>query len=166
MSYTESFETDDIHPIDIVEHLAESNKWDFDRISDEQINMAVEGQWRVYSVTLAWSHQDETLRLVCSFEMQPPAEKFPAVYELLNLINDRCWAGGFSYWSEENLLVYRYGLILAGEAEASSIQIKTMIGAAVNNSERYYPALQLAIWSDVPPEKAIEVAIKEAYGHA
>lgn len=166
MSYTESFETDDIHPIDIVEKLAESNQWDFDRISDEQIAMAVEGQWRTYSVTLAWSHQDETLRLICTFEMQPPVEKLPAVFELLNLINDRIWAGGFSYWSEENLLVYRYGLLLAGEAEASSIQITTMIAAAVSSSECYYPALQLAIWSDAPPVKAIEVAIKEAYGRA
>jgi len=166
MSYTESFETDDIHPIDIVEKLAESNQWDFDRISDEQIAMAVEGQWRTYSVTLAWSHQDETLRLICTFEMQPPVEKLPAVYELLNLINDRIWAGGFSYWSEENLLVYRYGLLLAGEAEASSMHSTTMSAAAGGSSECYDPALQLAIWSDAPPVKAIEVAIKEAYGRA
>lgn len=58
---------DDIHPIDIVEHIAEHHAWDFDRIEENQIAMAVEGQWRTYSITLAWSDFDETLRLVCSF---------------------------------------------------------------------------------------------------
>ena len=43
--------SEDIHPIDIVETLAEQYKWDFDRVADDQIAMAVEGQWRSYSIT-------------------------------------------------------------------------------------------------------------------
>ena len=46
---------DDLHPIDIVETLAEHHAWEFDRVTDDQIAMAVEGQWRTYSLTLAWS---------------------------------------------------------------------------------------------------------------
>ena len=60
---------DDIHPIDIVENLAAHHAWEFDRVTDDQIAMAVEGQWRTYSLTLAWSAQDETLRLICTSEM-------------------------------------------------------------------------------------------------
>ena len=63
MSLSEQFSTEDLHPIDIVETLAEHHEWDFDRVADDQIAMAVEGQWRMYSITLAWSPQDETLRL-------------------------------------------------------------------------------------------------------
>ena len=37
-------EKKDIHPIDIVEHLAERHDWDFERIVDDQISLAVEGQ--------------------------------------------------------------------------------------------------------------------------
>ncbi len=55
MALSEQYLDDEIHPIDIVENLAAFNDWDFDRISDEQIAMAVEGQWRTYSITLAWS---------------------------------------------------------------------------------------------------------------
>ena len=43
--------------------------------------MAVEGQWRTYSITLAWSAYDETLRLICTFEMEPPAERLGELYE-------------------------------------------------------------------------------------
>ena len=57
-------ETEDLHPIDLVETLAAHHEWEFDRIAEDQIAMAIEGQWRTYSITLAWSHHDETLRLV------------------------------------------------------------------------------------------------------
>ncbi|WP_372990880.1 YbjN domain-containing protein [Sulfitobacter sp.] len=166
MALTEQYLDDDIHPIDIVENLAAFNDWDFDRISDEQIAMAVEGQWRTYSITLAWSAYDETLRLVCSFEMDPPAEKLPVLYHLLNDVNDQCWAGAFTYWAEQKLMVYRYGLVLSGGQDATAAQIDTMIGAAVLSAERYYPAVQLVLWGDQTPKQAIQVAIAEAYGHA
>ena len=89
MSLSEQFFEEDLHPIDVVQNIATHNEWDFDRIADDQIAMSVEGQWRTYSVTLAWSGYDETLRMVCTFEMEPPAEKLPALYELLNLVNDQ-----------------------------------------------------------------------------
>ena len=77
MALSEQFIEDEIHPIDIAESLAEHHDWDFDRIADDQIAMAVVGQWRTYSITLAWSDFDETLRMVCTFEMDPPVENFP-----------------------------------------------------------------------------------------
>jgi len=63
-------------------------------------------------------------------------------------------------------MVYRYGLVLAGGQDASAQQIDTMINAAVSNAERYYPAVQLAVWGDQTPRQALQVAIAEAYGHA
>lgn len=166
MALSEQYLDDDVHPIDIVEHLAAHHEWDFDRISDEQIAMSVEGQWRSYSLTLAWSAIDETLRLICTFELEPPAEKLPGLYELLNNVNDQCWAGAFTYWAEQQLMVYRYGLILSGNQDATPDQIDTMIRAAVMSAERYYPALQLLVWGDRTPHQALQVAIAEAYGHA
>ncbi len=166
MALSEQFLQDDIHPIDIVEHIAEHHDWEFDRIGDDQIAMAVEGQWRTYSITLAWSGYDETLRLVCTFEMEPPEHKMPVLYEMLNDINDQCWAGAFTWWGKHKLMVYRYGLVLAGGQDATPEQIDTMISAAVTSAERYYPAFQLAIWGDKSPKDAMQVAIAEAFGRA
>jgi len=167
MSLSEQyFSTDDLHPIDIVEHIAEVHDWDFDRVADDQIAMAVEGQWRTYSITLAWSPSDETLRLICTFEMDPPKESLPAIYETLNAANDLCWAGAFTYWSAQKLMVWRYGLLLAGEQMASPEQISTAIGVAVAAAERFYPAFQLVAWGGQSPEKAMDIAITEAYGRA
>ncbi|MFK7940992.1 MAG: YbjN domain-containing protein [Roseovarius sp.] len=166
MALSEQFMQEDLHPIDIVEHLAEHHEWDFDRIGDDQIAMAVEGQWRTYSITLAWSAYDETLRMVCTFEMEPPEDKIPALYHILNDVNDQCWAGAFTYWHEQQLMVYRYGLLMSGGQGACPEQIDTLIRAAVMNAERFYPAFQLVVWGDQSPKDAIQVAIAEAYGRA
>ncbi|PRY92451.1 YbjN domain-containing protein [Donghicola tyrosinivorans] len=166
MALTEEFASDELHPIDIVETLAEHHSWDFDRVGDDQIAMAVEGQWRTYSVTLAWSGYDETLRMVCTFEMEPPLARLPALYEALNHINDQCWAGTFSYWLEHKMMVYRYGLLLTGGQMATPEQIDVMISSAIANAERFYPAMQLVAWADRDPKDALQVAIAEAYGRA
>ncbi len=166
MALSEHFLEEDIHPIDIVEHLAESHDWDFDRIGDDQIAMAVEGQWRTYSITLAWSAYDETLRMVCTFEMDPPEDQIGRLYELLNAMNDQCWAGAFTYWADQKLMVYRYGLVLTGGQIASPEQIDTIINAAVLSAERYYPAIQLLVWGGQSPRQAMQAAIAEAYGRA
>ena len=161
-----SFDTFDLHPIDIVEHIAEHHDWEFDRIAEDQIAMAVEGQWRTYAITLAWSAMDETLRLICTYEAEPPEDRLPQLYDMLNRVNDNLWAGSFTWWAEQKLMVYRYGLILSGEAMAGSEQVDTMIRAAVGACERYYPAFQLVSWADRTPADALGVAMAEAYGRA
>jgi hypothetical protein len=167
MSLTEDYLTsDEIHPIDIVETLAESNDWEFDRVTDDQIAMAVEGQWRTYSLTLAWNAADETLRLICTFEMEPPGERMGALHDVLNRCNDLVWTGAFTYWAEQKLMVWRYGLLLAGGQIASPEQIDGLIGQAVMACERFYPAFQLVAWSNNTPQAAMQVAIAEAYGRA
>ncbi|GFE63327.1 YbjN domain-containing protein [Litoreibacter roseus] len=167
MSNLEQYlETEDLHPIDLVETLAEHHDWDFDRIAEDQIAMAIEGQWRTYSITLAWSGYDETLRMVSTFEMEPPAEKLPALYDLLNRANDTCWSGAFTYWEAQKLMVFRYGLVLSGGLGAGAEQVDRMLTTAVMASERFYPAFQLVCWGDRTPEDAMQVAIAEAYGRA
>ncbi len=167
MSISEDFLlSDDLHPIDIVEDLAAHHDWEFDRVTDDQIAMAVEGQWRTYSLTLAWSAQDETLRLICTFEMEPPEARMGELYDVLNRCNDMVWTGAFTYWTEQKLMVWRYGLCLAGGQMAGFEQIDRLISSAVLAAERFYPAFQLVAWGDRSPADAMKVAIAEAYGRA
>ena len=157
---------EDLHPIDIVENIASFYAWEFDRVTDDQIAMAVEGQWRTYSLTLAWSDQDETLRLICSFEFEPPAARMGEIYETINRCNDLVWTGAFTYWAEQKLMVWRYGLCLAGGQLAGAQQIDALITSAIVAAERFYPAFQLVAWADKTPASAMNVAMAEAYGHA
>ena len=158
--------SDDVHPIDVVQTLAAHHEWDFDRVTDDQIAMAVEGQWRTYSLTLAWSGRDETLRLICTFEMTPPEDRDPDLLALLNRVNDECWAGAFTWWAEQRLMVWRYGLVLSGGQGATVEQVDAMIRAALGAAERFYPAFQLVGWGGRSADEALQVAMAEAWGRA
>lgn len=158
--------SDSLHPIDMVETLAEHHAWDFDRMNEDQIAMAVEGQWRTYSVTLALDPYENMLRLVCTFEMDPPEAAMPALYETLNRANDMVWSGGFSFWDSQRLMVWRYGLLLSEDQPAGIDQIERMIRSAIMAAERFYPAFQLVAWADHTPEDALRMALAEAVGRA
>lgn len=167
MAQTDHFiASDDIHPIDIVEAVATHHDWDFDRLAEDQIAMVVEGQWRSYSLTLAWSPRDEVLRLVCTFDMDPPQTRLPQLWEAINLANDQVWDGGFTHWGAQKLMVWRYGLVLAGDAIALPEQVDRMIGTAVAGCERFYPAFQLVLWGDTAPAAALDIALGETFGRA
>ena len=163
---TDELTTDDFHPIDIVEHLAQHHAWDFDRIADDQIAMIIDGAWANYALSLAWHPQDETLRMICTFDMDPPTDRLPILFDVLNRTNDKNWSGAFTFWQEQSMMVYRYGLNLAGEATASAVQIEDIVSAAVVACERFYPAFQLVCWGDSSPEQAMTIAMNEAYGRA
>ncbi|MDD7971493.1 YbjN domain-containing protein [Roseinatronobacter alkalisoli] len=167
MSATEFYlSTDPIHPIDIVETLADHNDWDFDRMAEDQIAMVVEGQWRSYALTLALSPDEDMLRLICTFDMDPPDAALPAVYETINRANDMVWSGAFSFWASQRLMVWRYGLLLGQDQTAEMDQIDRMIRTAITAAERFYPAFQLVAWADHSPKSALDLALSEAVGHA
>lgn len=160
------FFTEDLHPIDIVETLAERRDWDFDRIAEDQIAMAVEGKWQTYSLSLAWSGHDETLRLICTFEMKPPEGRKAELTRLLDKANDLIWSGCFNLWEEQDLMVFKYGLTLAGGAVPTGGQIDAMLRGAVTAAERFYPAFQLVSWGDDTAEDALNIAMSDAVGRA
>ncbi|MEM6678332.1 MAG: YbjN domain-containing protein [Pseudomonadota bacterium] len=160
------FENADIHPIDMVETLAEQSAWDFDRMGEDQIAMAVEGTWRNHSLSLAWSERDDMLRLISSFEMVPHDECQEEFLRLLTMVNDRIWNGSFSLWPEQGLVAFRYGLTLAGGATATIEQIESMVLSALALSERFYPAFQAVAWAGETAERALDYVIEDAYGTA
>ena len=156
----------DLHPIDIAQTLAEQCHWDFDRVGEDRIAVSIEGTWRNYSLTLAWSGHIDMLRLFCTFELKPPEQRLDEFYRLLNIVNDKILSGSFIHWRDQELLCYRCGLTLAGGAHATPEQISSMLHAAVALSERFYPAFQLVGWSEETAEAAVKIAIEEAYGTA
>jgi hypothetical protein len=98
--------------------------------------------------------------------MEPPKNRLAALFEVLNAANDKCWVGAFTLWAEQNLMVYKYGLVLTGGEVAGAAQINDLVELAVSSCERFYPAFQLVCWGDETPEAAMRVAIEQAFGTA
>lgn len=156
----------DPSPIDLVEDLAESERWDVDRLNDDHIAMAIAAAWRTYSVSLAWAEIDETLRMVCTFDLKVVDGAQYEMNALLQAINDRCWLGVFTYWEDQELIAYRYALTLSGSAAATTEQVDAIVRGAVENCERYHPALNLVASHGVAADDALDTALLEAAGRA
>lgn len=153
-------------PIDLVEDLAALRSWDADRLDEDQIVMAVSGQWATYSLSLAWFDPEEILRLACTFELKAPPERSHELLKTLEHANDRLWLGGFNYWADQDLVAFRYGLALHGDASATSEQVDAVVRGAVDSCERFYPVFHLVAHQSATAEIALGTAWLEAAGQA
>lgn len=90
--------SDEIYFIDIVEMVVIYYVWDFDWFVEDQIVMVVEGQWCNYLIMFVWLGCEEVLCLICIFDMDLFLDKLFVLYEVLNLVNDQVWDGGFIFW--------------------------------------------------------------------
>jgi hypothetical protein len=51
---TENAEKRVEHPVDVVERLAASNDWCFDREDEDEISIVVAGAWTEYHIAFPW----------------------------------------------------------------------------------------------------------------
>ena len=152
------------HPVDVVERLAAVNEWAFDRAEDDEISILVSGVWANYDVAFTWMPEMESLHVSCSFDLKTPPRKRAAIGELTQLINEQLWLGHFDLWSQQDLVMFRHSLCLAGGAAASDAQCGAVVKAAVNACETYYQAFQFVLWADREPREAMAFAAFETTG--
>ena len=103
-----------VNPLEVVERVASSNGWSFERASDEEITLLVTGKWSDYQLSYTWMFDIEALHLACAFELKVPDRCRPEVQQLISLINEQMWVGHFDLWPQEGLVMYRHALVLAG----------------------------------------------------
>ena len=84
--------------------------------------------------------------------MEPPTDKMGALYDVLNRCNDMVWTGAFTYWAEQKLMVWRYGLVLSGGQMAGPEQIDRLIASAVS-------AIFFCMRSPLREERTLETRI-------
>ena len=41
----------DLHPVDVIEHVAHANEWAFERTGEDEIAITVEGNWTDYQIS-------------------------------------------------------------------------------------------------------------------
>jgi hypothetical protein len=154
------------HPVDVVEQLAATNDWSFDREDDDEISISVAGAWTEYHVAFTWLPDLETLHVSCAFDLRAPDRRRAEVMALVNAINEQMWIGHFDFWPQENVAMHRHGLILSGGAQPTSIQCAALLDNALTSCERYYQAFQFVLWAGKSAKEALEAANFETKGEA
>src|SRR6185295_19049326 len=63
------------NPVDVVERLASTHDWSYDRAGDDEIAISVRGRWTDYHVSFTWMDDIEALHLACAFDLKVPGPR-------------------------------------------------------------------------------------------
>ncbi len=61
-----------VHPVDIIEHIAAINDWNFERQDADEISISVRGSWSDYHVSFNWMEDLESLHIASAFDLKVP----------------------------------------------------------------------------------------------
>ena len=154
------------NPVDLVEQIASTHDWNFDRSGEDEITISVTGSWCDYNISLSWMSELEALHLACAFDFKVNDRRRTDVMKLLALVNEQLWIGHFDLWQAEGIVMYRNALLLTEGVEAGTAQLEAMLAAAVDACERYYQAFQFVIWAGKSPEESLAAVMFETHGEA
>ena len=153
-------------PLSVVEEIASSNDWSFERSGQDEITILTQGQWTDYQLSFTWMGEIDALHLACAFDMKIPEARRSEVQRLIAAINEQLWIGHFDVWLTTGSIMYRQALILPGGMTASPAQCELMLEGALHACERYYPALQFVIWAGKTASEAMDAAMFDTAGEA
>ena len=154
------------HPVDMIEFVADSNDWSFQRSADDEIAMVVEGKWADYHVSFSWMEQFEHLLFSCAFDLKIPDSRLTEVQKLVAHINGDVLMGHFDVWHRADLIVFRHTRLLAGGLEPTGRQVEALLSTAIDTCENYYQAFQFVVWSGMTAQAAVEAVMFETVGQA
>ncbi len=154
------------HPVDVVERLAATHQWSFDRDDEDEISISVEGDAAGYHVAFTWLADLEALHVGCAFDLKVPERRRVAVQTLVALINEQLWIGHFDLWIGENVIMFRHSLLMSGGADPDGRQCEAILKLAVAACDRYHAAFQFVLWAGKSPREALDSAMFETEGEA
>jgi hypothetical protein len=154
------------NPLDVVERVAGTHDWSFERASEDEITIMVQGRWSDYQVSFTWMMDIEALHLACAFDLKVPERRRADVQQLISFINEQLWVGHFDLWIQDGIVMYRHALVLTDGMAPSNRQCETLLGTALDTCERYFPAFQFVVWAGKGAREALDAAMFETSGEA
>ena len=155
-----------LDPLEVVEHVLNAENLTFDRTEDGDLAFALAGDWTDYELWFAWRPEADCLQLCLSMDLTAATEIRAASYELVTLINQRVWLGHFEVWAEDGEVIFRNAMALPGGDRPTLAQAASMIDAAVEAADRFYPAFDFLVRGGKSPTEALAACMFETVGSA
>ena len=154
------------NPIDIVEEIIYSKKWNFSRAAEHELVAEISSHNCQYRFYFSWSEQIKAISLTVTFDIKFSDLKLPQIYELLSRINEKLWIGHFDITSKSGIPAFRHTVLESQENEILHNQLADLVDIAVYECEKYYPAFQLISLEDKLPTEALKFCEIEVIGSA
>ena len=157
-------------PIDTLALYFDAHGWTTERLGEEEIVATAQGSWTQYELRAVWREDDHVLQFLALPDIRVPADKRAAMYETLGLINEQLWIGHFEMWASSGILLFRHAaLIGTGDDDEPVLTLdaaETLVEAAIDECERFYPVFQFVLWGGKSPKDALAAALIDTQGEA
>ncbi len=154
-------------PIDMLEAWFEAHGWPSERVGDEEIVASTKGAWGEYELRGVWRDDDNVMQFLGFPDINVAPHQLAAVYETIGLVNEQLWLGHFELWAGAGTVLFRNAVLLDRDEPALTLdQAETLIEAAVDELDRFYPVFQFVLWGGKSPKDAIAAAMVETRGEA
>ncbi len=154
------------NPLDILEMIAGQNEWPYERSTDDEIIVAVNGEWCDFHIRYFWEMEDNLLQAAAMLDMRVPDNKKAKILETINLVNERLAVGHFGIWTEDNTLMFRHSSMLGADHDLTAVACEKITDAILAESNKYYPVFQFVLWAGKNPDEALQSAMLETIGEA
>ena len=153
------------NPIDCVEEMVAAQEWSFSRYDQDEMAVEVVGRCGTYRMHFLWRSELNAMYFSCAMDTKISAEKRRDVYELLATANESLWLGHFDLSREDGQILFRHTCLLRGMNDHAD-PIEDLIEIALMECDRFYPAFEMVLQSDVKPSEALGLAIIDTVGEA
>jgi hypothetical protein len=153
-------------PLEVVERVLAAENLAFDRTDDGDLAFSLTGDWKDYELWFAWRPEADCLQLCLSIDRRADKALRPSAHELINLINQRVWLGHFEIWPDDGEVIFRHAMSLPEGERPSMAQTASMIDAAMEAADRFYPAFDFLIAGAKTPQEAMTACMFETVGQA
>lgn len=154
------------NPIDMVENIFASKSYELERRNANEVVVEIQGKWTNLLLFFAWEASMKCLHMSCLMDIDNTNDDRSKIFELLALVNENLWVGHFSYWTEQNMPIFKHSVFLNYGEEFFEHKIAQMIDVAVKECERFYPVFKVVLTKGMEPKDALYPMLMETIGQA
>lgn len=154
-------------PMDLVEEVVNSDdRFSAARADDGDVQFSVKSAWTEAAGYFSYRTELPALLFTLGFDLQTSRARMGEAMRLAAMINENLWLGHFDVWSDDGSIIFRHAAPMIGRAQISPGEVQALLAAALDASERFYPAFKFVVENGASPEEAVQAAMFEVAGEA
>ena len=166
MNLAKNYASEIYNPIETIENLFKTQDYELERRNINEVVIEIQGKWNNMLLFFAWEESMHCLHMSCLMDIANKLEDRSKIFELLALVNEELWVGHFSYWTEQNMPVFKHSMIVTDAETEFEGKIARLIDIAVKECERMYPIFNVVLTKGMSPKQALYPLEFETIGRA
>ena len=146
------------NPVSFFRSFAKRKNWEIVAEAGDSTAFYGEGIWRSYLYCVHWLESEQQLQITCEYELKLPKNSSSSLYRTLNLANEKCEEGFFTYCDHQNTLIFHSKFKGSDALEIGTLRSQEIVLGITSIMDELYPVFQLISWGKENPDKAIKLA--------